>query len=220
VRFGGRPGVHGSRPASAAVALQDSLCLASRSTSSDAPPSARSRLCDRRRSEHSRRSESPRATIPRRASVKPKSSGPTPTEKTSTFIPDQQVTKRCPHPCGNATMLTKPRTARRTAPPREDEHGEEICGHGVHLEKWQASAPRDEETAGHAPVECALGGGTVRETNARKLRCTPGCAVQSRRRPNVRIIDEGEKMTVERLASLARPGGRRTKRQESAPAQR
>ena len=32
-------------------------------------------------------------------------------EKTSTFIPDQQATKRRPHPCGNATMLTKPRTA-------------------------------------------------------------------------------------------------------------
>jgi hypothetical protein len=51
----------------------------------------RSRLCDRRRREHSRRSESPRATIACRASVKPKSSGPTPTEKTSTFIPDRRL---------------------------------------------------------------------------------------------------------------------------------
>jgi hypothetical protein len=36
---------------------------------------------------------------------------------------------------------------------------------------------------GHAPVECALGSGIVRETNARKLRCTPDCAVHSQKTP-------------------------------------
>ena len=49
------------------------------------------------------------------------------------------------------------------------------------LEEWQALAPGMKRLLGHAAVECALGGGIVRETNTRKLRCKRGCAVQSRK---------------------------------------
>ena len=43
--------------------------------------------------------------------------------------------------------------------------------------RWRRGMKR---LLGHAPVECAYGGGIVRETNARKLRCKPDCAAHSR----------------------------------------
>src|SRR5271165_6262419 len=39
-------------------------------------------------------------------SVKPKSSGPKPTEKISAFTPNQRPTRRCPNSCTNVTTLT------------------------------------------------------------------------------------------------------------------